>query len=600
MHSKWLLQLKKADFNEIAKRYSIDPVTVRVLRNREVDLGRLDEYFNPSLSMMNSPNLMKDMGRAVEVIKASIASKDRIRIISDYDVDGVMSNYVLYSGLSGLGALVDYKIPDRVLDGYGINKNLIEDAYRDGIRLIVTCDNGIAASEAISYGHELGMKIVVTDHHDIPYVVEDEGKKYILPAMADAIVDPKREDCEYPYKGLCGAVVAYKLIEALYMDDESKEEYEPKLSKFLPMLALATVCDVMDLDGENRTIVKLGLDALNHTDNIGLNALINECGLRDRQITAYHLGFVLGPCINATGRLENAESSMDLLTEENEDIAKEKARNLKDINTKRVEMTFEYVDKAIEYVENNNMTDSKVMVVYLPDCHESLAGIIAGRIRDKYYRPALVITGLLDELKGSARSIDGYNMHDALVQCNDLLIKYGGHAMAAGFSLHKDKLNAFSERLIKRCTLTEDEMIPIIKIDAPMPMSYVTLRLVKEFERLNPMGKGNPRPVFAQRDMGVERIRIFGQNQNVVKLKLVSNSLDGENVPAYERYECVYFDAASLRDYIIDNFGVNQYDAALSGKANSIRLNIAYYPELDSYNGTERISFRLIDFNKPN
>lgn len=577
----WVIQTKKADFNLLAEKFNIDPVTARILINRDLEEDEFEKFLNPNLNNMYDPFLMEDMNHAVRIIIHDIEEGNLIRIVSDYDADGVMSNYILYKGLKKIGARVDYVIPHRVKDGYGISEEIILKAAEDNVHTILTCDNGIAANTALSKAKELGLTVVVTDHHQVPFIMEEEKKHYILPP-ADAILNPKKASCKYPYKDLCGAGVAYKLIEALYTKREIPKN---ELYKFIEFVAIATICDVVSLTDENRIFVTKGLESINHTDNKGLRALISANELSDVKIDAHHVSFVLGPCINAAGRLETAYEAMELLVEENTENAINKAQNILAINAERKAMTEKGVEDAVEYLRR--FGDSKVYVVYLPDCHESLAGIIAGRIRENYNHPVLVIVNGEKQgiLKGSGRSIEGYDMFEALQKCNDLLVKFGGHEMAAGFSLEEDKLDEFISRLNETCELNEESFIPKIKIDVPMPISYVTENLIEEFGRLAPFGKGNEKPVFAQKDVNILSAKILGKNRNVVKLTL--EGID-EGV-----CEGIYFDGDEFTENIINWFGQNEYDKMMHGWLNNIRLNIVYYPVINEFRGTKTIQIQI-------
>lgn len=574
MNEKWIQFNKKADFYRLAERFSIDPVIVRVIRNRGI---RTEEEFERYLNIeaeLYDPHLLKDLDRGVDLIKEAIVCQSPIRIISDYDVDGIMSNYIFYKGLLRCHANVDYRIPNRMIDGYGMNESMVREAYQDGIKVILTCDNGISALLPVAYAKNLGMTVVVTDHHDIPFEYDEEEKKEYLHSVADAVIDPKQPDCPYPYKQLCGAGVAYKFIQALYEAcGIDKEEAEA----FIEFVAVATVCDVMDLTDENRILVRRGLEELNRTGNFGLRALMKVNGLSGKTVTAHHLGFVLGPCLNATGRLEHAKLSLELLLEENFDAAYERAEYLKGLNDERKELTQQGVERAVEQVRSAGELD-KVLVVYLPDTHESLAGIIAGRIRETFWRPTLVVTDAEDGcVKGSGRSIDGYNMYEALVECKDLLIKYGGHPMAAGFSLKKKNLDYFRHKLNLLCELTQEDFIPKLYIDVPMPIDYIRFDLIEQLNILEPFGKGNEKPVFAQKNLRVLSARVLGRNGNLLKLVLESE--------AGSQMEGVYFEAEEFLKNIRQWFGEAECDQMLKGWINQVALDIAYYPSVNEFNG---------------
>ncbi|HCJ08588.1 MAG: single-stranded-DNA-specific exonuclease RecJ [Lachnospiraceae bacterium] len=577
----WLIRMKRADFNALGEQFSIDPVVARVMVNRDIPQEQFGSFLHPDLNNLYDPFLMEDMNQAVRIIIHDIEEGHRIRIVSDYDVDGVMSNYILYAGFKRIGAEVDYVIPHRVKDGYGINEDIIAKAAEDGIHTIVTCDNGIAANAALSKAKELGMTVVVTDHHQVPFMMDGEEKKYILPP-ADAILNPKKETCTYPFDDLCGAGVAYKLIQALFQKREVPEE---EMQQFLEFVAVATICDIVSLTDENRTFTVKGLEKLNYSENVGMRALLRINELSDVTVNEYHVGFKLGPCINASGRLESAVAALELFTETDTEMAIAKATNLKEMNEERKEMTMAGVERAQEYIEN--MEPMKVMVIYLADCHESLAGIIAGRIREMYHHPVLVVvdSDVPGVLKGSGRSIEGYHMFEALQQCSDRLLKFGGHAMAAGFSLQADQFDAFVKELNENCALTEAAFIPTVHIDVPMPMSYVTEPLIEQLDALAPFGKGNEKPVFAQKDLNALSAKIMGKDRNVVKLTL-------EDKDGYIS-EGIYFRAQEFEENIVSWFGQEEYDKLLHGWLNNVILNIVYYPSVNEFNGNRTIQMQV-------
>ena len=514
---KWVVTAKKADFQGIGRKYGIDPVIARIIRNRDITGDEaIEEYLNGTLADIPSWKLLKDIDKAVEIISGKIDAGTKMRIIGDYDIDGVTATYILLKGFKRLGANVDTYIPDRVADGYGIHDHLIKKAMEDGIDTIVTCDNGISASSQITYAKELGMTVVVTDHHEVPFTDTEEGRTYILPP-ADAIINPKQADCTYPNKNICGAVVAMKLVFALYekyrLPEEEKED-------FLEPAAIATVGDIMDLQGENRILVKEGLARLPFTKNKGLKALIRAIGLEDQKITSYDIGFRLGPCINASGRLDTAMRSLALLQSEDEEEAAKLAGDLKALNDSRKALTEKETEEAYKLIESSDLKNDRVMVVFLPECHESLAGIIAGRIREKYHKPTFVLTRGEKSLKGSGRSTENYSMYEELVKCDSLLVQYGGHPMAAGLSIEEENVEKFRQTLNDNCTLTEEDMIPKIVIDVPMPISYINEELVEQLSILEPFGKGNTKPLFAQKNLRVLKVGIYGKTQNTVKLQL--------------------------------------------------------------------------------
>ena len=567
---RWVVAAKRADFAAIGKEFGIDPVIARLIRNRDVqDREEIRRYLHGTVEELASPHLMKDVDKAVEILRNKIKEKKRIRIIGDYDIDGVVSTFILIKGLKRVGALADTYIPDRVADGYGIHEHLIERAVNDGIDVIVTCDNGIAAYNEIAMAKEKGITVIITDHHEIPYKETEAGRELILPP-ADAIVNPKQPDCNYPEKRLCGAVVALKLVTALY---EACGIPSKELEDFLELGAIATVGDVMDLQGENRILVKEGLRRLSHTSNKGLSELIRANGLEDGPITAYHVGFVLGPCINASGRLDTAARSLKLLCAETEEEAAKLAGDLTALNQSRKALTEEGKEEAIRIVEETEIGQDRVLVIYLPDCHESLAGIIAGRIREKYNKPVFVLTKGETMVKGSGRSIESYSMFEELVKCGDLMEQYGGHPMAAGLSIKEENVEEFRRRLNENCTLTEKDLMPKIVIDVPMPVSYINKELVEEISLLEPFGKGNTKPIFAQKGLRVLSSRVLGKNRNVAKLQLS----DGTGCVI----EAVYFGEA---------------DEFINEVKNSSSVAVTYYPEINRYQGRETLQIVIRNY----
>ncbi len=577
----WVMHAKKADFAALSQQFYIDPVVARIMVNRGLEESDFDMFLHPQIERMHDPYLMEDMNQAVRMICHDIEEGNRIRIVSDYDVDGVMSNYILYRGLKRLGADVDYVIPHRVKEGYGISEDIIVKANDDGIHTIVTCDNGIAANAALTKAKEFGMRVLVTDHHQVPFILEGDAKRYILPP-ADAILNPKKESCSYPFDDLCGAGVAYKLVEALYQKrDISKEELYP----LLEFVAVATICDVVSLQDENRIMVREGLKRLRHSENAGMRALISAVGLTGRVIDAYHVGFKIGPCINASGRLESAVESLELFLERRIEEALERANRIVSVNEERKALTIAGVEKAEEILQEK--AEQKVYVIYIPDCHESLAGIIAGRIREKYQHPTLILVDGEEDgvLKGSARSIEQYHMFEALQGVEDLLLKYGGHAMAAGFSLEKQHMELFEKRLNEMCELEEAAFVSKIRIDVPMPMSYVTEELIAQIDDLAPFGKDNEKPLFAQKELNVTSAKIMGKERNVVKVMLEDK----------EGFVCegIYFDAQEFSDNMIAWFGQEEYDKLLHGWLNNVVLNIAYYPTVNEFNGNKTIQLQI-------
>ena len=560
---KWMVYNKKADFQKIGSEFGIDPVIARLIRNRDIqDMKEIRSYLYGTLAEIPSPWKMKDMERAVQILQKKITQKKKIRIIGDYDIDGVTATCILLKGLKRLNANVDTYIPDRVKDGYGMHEQLIDKALEDGIDTILTCDNGIAAAAEIEYAKKEGLTVIVTDHHDIPFRDTEDGRIWIIP-KADAVVNPKQNDCLYPNKNICGAVVAWKLIWALYerLGIDSDEIWD-----FLELAAIATVGDVMDLQGENRIIVKEGLKKLSSTSFEGLKALICVNNLEGAEITAYHVGFVIGPCINASGRLDTAARSLELLLADNMEDAMKLADDLYDLNQSRKAMTEQGKEQAIQSIEENNLGKDRVLVVYLPDCHESLAGIIAGRIREAYNKPVFVLTKGADGVKGSGRSIEAYSMYEELVKCSDLLTQCGGHPMAAGLSMEEKNVELFRRRLNDNCTLTEQDLIPQIMIDVPMPISYLSKKLTEQLKVLEPFGKGNSKPLFAQKNLRAVGIRVFGRNRNVAKMLLI----DENGI----KMDAVYFgEAQEFVDF------VQAHDT----------ISVTYYPEINVFQGRENL-----------
>ena len=569
MKEKWVVAAKKADFNALGKKFGIDPVIARLIRNRDI-IGeeQMQLYLHGTLSDIPDPHLLADADRAAVILKEKIAAGARIRIIGDYDIDGVTATYVLIRCLTSLGARADTYIPDRVLDGYGIHDHLVQRAIEDGIDTILTCDNGIAASSEIRKAKEAGLTVIVTDHHEVPMEEKDGERICILPP-ADAVVNPRRPDCPYPNKNICGAVVAWKVMQVLY--DVMGKDPEV-LWSLVDIAAIATVGDVMDLVDENRIIVREGLKKLQQTENVGLRALIRACGLQDGPISAYHIGFILGPCINASGRIDTAARSLALLCAEDRQEAERIAGELTDLNESRKSMTEAGKEEAVRLVEEGSLKEDRVLVVYLPDCHESIAGIIAGRLREKYYRPVFVLTPGENGVKGSGRSIEAYSMYEEMSKCADLLEQFGGHPMAAGLSMKRSNVVRFRKRLNENCTLTEDQLTPKVTIDVPMPVSYVTRPLIDQLRLLEPFGKANPKPVFAQKNLSCRNMRIVGKNRSVVRM-----TAEDEN--GYQ-IEAVYFGDAE----------------AFIERAAASPIHVIYYPEINRWQGLEKLQITITNY----
>ena len=576
---KWIEIRKGGNFMEMAKKYGIDPLIARIIRNRDIiDEKEITEYLYGGKEALHNPHLLKDVDKAAEIIAEGIAEKKAMRIIGDYDIDGVNATYILLDGIRRCGGNVDAAIPDRMKDGYGINEHLIEQALSDGKELLITCDNGIAAINEINFAKEKGMTVVVTDHHEIPYRNTEQGKEF-LRSNADAIVNPKQADCPYPCKGICGAVVAWKLVRVLY---ERMDIPVEEADIFIENAGFATVGDVMDLTGENRILVKLGLKALEHTKNPGMKALIAKNKLSDKPLSAYHIGFVLGPCINASGRLDTAKRSLELLLERDEVKASALAGELVELNESRKYMTQQETQKALEQIEKEGREKDKVLVVYLPECHESLAGIIAGRIRETYQRPVFVLTRGEEGVKGSGRSIEAYSMFDKMTEVAELFTKYGGHPMAAGLSMREEDIDKLREQLNQKAELSEEDMAEVVRLDAVLPMSYFTVDTIRQLSVLEPCGKSNTKPVFADRNIKITRAGIVGVNRNVLKLHL----LDSKGNPVAG----VYFgEVEKFLTFLSEKFGSEEVDAAMHGKENSIQFAAVYEPAVDTYSGRESV-----------
>ncbi|MFU0826348.1 MAG: Single-stranded-DNA-specific exonuclease RecJ [Lachnoclostridium sp.] len=583
---KWVIKNKKADFAAMMKEYNISEVIARLLVNRNIVTKEdIVAYLNPDLSHLNNPLKMKDMEKACHILADKIRQGKRIRIVGDYDVDGVAATYVLYTALQRCNASVDYEIPDRIKDGYGININIIEDAYRDGIDTILTCDNGIAAIDQVKRAKELNMTVIVTDHHDIPYTESEGERKYLIPE-ADAVVNPKQPVCNYPFKNLCGAAVAFKLVQVLY-DRFGIDKREMK--SMLEVVAIATVCDVMELLNENRIIVKNGLELLKKTSNLGLKALIEKNNIHLSSLSAYHLGFIIGPCLNASGRLDTAKKGLALLLSKNKEEADKLADELKNLNDIRKEMTVKGLEMAVKQVEESEKKKDKVLVVYLKDCHESLAGIIAGRLKERYNKPAIVLTNAQSVVKGSCRSIEKYNIYEELVKCKHLLLKFGGHPLAAGLSLEEDKVEQLRVELNQNSTLTEEDFIPKVSIDILLPLGYLTEELVKELELLEPFGKGNEKPIFAEKNIRVRRASILGKNANVLKLNIVNG---------YGRVmDALYFgDVEEFLNTLSNYYGKDEVDKMFQNRDNKVRLSVTYYPAINEYNGYRSVQIVILNY----
>ena len=567
---KWFVSAKKADFTEIGKKFHITPMTARIIRNRDV-VGeeQIRKYLHGSTADFYSPWEMNGMREGVSLLQQTVAGGEKIRVIGDYDIDGVCATYILLTGLKKIGANVDTVIPDRIKDGYGINEHLIDGAKKDGIQVIVTCDNGIAASSQISYAKELGMKVIVTDHHEVPYEEIESGRVEKLPP-ADVIINPKQEYCNYPWKGLCGGAVAWKLVTALY---ETYGVGMEEAYKLLEFAAIATVGDIMELQDENRIIVKEGLNRIHHTKNIGLKSLIEVNGLDRESIGAYHIGFVLGPCINAGGRLDTAKRALELFSSEDKESADRLAGDLKALNDSRKELTKDGVEEAIRQVLETGRRSERVLVIYLPDCHESIAGIIAGKVKERFYRPTIVLTDAEEGVKGSGRSIPGYHMFEELCKVGELFTKFGGHPMAAGMSLPKENIQKLRRQLNDNCILTAEDMIEKLSIDIAMPLQYISEEFIEELKVLEPFGNGNSKPLFAERDFHVLQSQVLGKNKNTVKVY-------GTNAAGCHMEGLYFGDPEELLE--------------LLKKKDTI--SITYYPSVNEFRGKRTLQIMIQDF----
>ena len=578
-NEKWLLRNKKVDLKAMSEKYKISQLLCKLMVNRDIiDENIINSYINPVYKYLHSPKTMKDVVIAVDIIKRKIQENKKIRIIGDYDVDGIISVFILYTALKKCGANVDYEIPDRIKDGYGINENIVKVAYDEGVDTIITCDNGISAIDQIQYAKDLGLTVIVTDHHDVPFIEED-GVRTFLSSQADAIINPKQIECEYKFKSICGAGVAFKLMEALYEEIGMDKEECYKLIEFV---AIATVCDVVDLIDENRIFVKNGLEMLNNSKNIGINALKKACGLEDKEITAYHLGFVIGPCLNASGRLDSAKKGLELLLMEDDEEAKNLAQEIVDLNDARKNMTKEGVDRAINIIDITDINNDNILVVYIPDIHESLAGIVAGRVKEKYNKPTIILTKSEEGVKGSARSIEEYNMFEGLLACKELLDKFGGHPMAAGLSLQEDKVDELRIALNNKCELTDEDLTRKIMIDSSLPLEYLNLHLIEELNVLEPFGKGNSKPVFGVRDAKITKAMLLGKDKNVLKLKLLTNN----NITIDAM---IFNDLENFESKIIEKYGNEGLDNLYNKSNNNISMDFTFYPSINEWNGNKSI-----------
>jgi len=585
--SKWILQRKAADYKGLSDKLKVDPVIVRLMVNRGLlTYEEMEEYLHPTLDNFPDPHLFADMDEACGLLMDAIDEGVKIRVVGDYDVDGIMSTYILTSAIKEVGGDVDYAVPHRMVDGYGINPEMVQAAFDDGVRFIITCDNGIAAASAVDLAKKLGMTFVVTDHHEVPFETGEDGSVVQKLPDADAVVDPKRNDCGYPFKGICGAQVAWKLVDVLFefvgLDKEMADKY-------LQFASIATVCDVMELKGENRATVYHGLKSIENTDNVGLNALLARNELKGKPLSCYHLGFIIGPCLNASGRLDTASKAIELLFEEDSAKALASANELVELNSQRKNMTQIGIDKAMDIIENSDIKNQKVLVIYIPELHESLAGIVAGRIRETYNKPVLVITDAEDGAKGSGRSIPAYNMFEELTAVKDVFTKFGGHPMAAGVSLPTDKIDELRDRLNSNCKLTEDDMQEIIKIDCDMPLSYMTESLVDSIDMLAPFGTGNTKPLFALKNVEIKGASFMGKEGQFLRLNVGTEN--GGNMTAL-----MFRNVLEFQQAVSDKYGDDTLQRLFSGNTNDVKMDIIYEPSINEYRGNRSIQIMVENF----
>ncbi len=562
----WMLQTKRADFNEWAEHFHISPVTARIIRNRDItEVSEVERYLYGTVKDLYDPHLLKDMDKTIDILQEKISGGKPIRIVGDYDIDGICSTYLLYQGLKRCGAKVDFQIPERIRDGYGINESIIQRAYEEGIDTIVTCDNGIAAFAQISMAKELGLTVLITDHHEVP--LDEDGEE--LPPPADAVINPKQKTCSYPFKGICGGVVAYKLVQALY---EAFHVPKAEWEEMMEFAAIATVGDVMRLQNENRIIVRWGLKQMARTKSMGLRKLVETCGLTMEMLTAYHIGFVIGPCLNASGRLQTAKLALELLLCSDEAEAAHMAEELCLLNEERKTMTQKGVEEALRQVKELYPNDS-VLAIFLPDCHESVAGIIAGRVREAWNRPTFVLTKGEDCVKGSGRSIEAYHMYREMCGVQDLFLKFGGHPMAAGFSMEERYIDEFRQRLNEQATLKPEDFIPKIWIDVAMPLEYLSENLIQELKLLEPFGQGNEKPQFAQKNLTIRSVRVLGKNRNAVKLSLITE----KGLP-------------------MEGMLFTEGDSFMEELGSKTVIDVVYYPDVNEYNGRRTLQIVIREY----
>lgn len=585
---RWRLYAKKADFAAISKAYGINQVTARIMRNRGVETKEeIESYLKGDLDYLSDPALMKDADKAASLLEAAIANNELIAISSDFDNDGIFSGLLLKEAIIELGGCAAIFTPNRVMEGYGVNSRIVEEANARGASVLLTCDNGIAAFEAIEEAKKLGMTVIVTDHHEVPFEEHDGKRTYLLP-KADAIVDPKQEDCAYPFKSLCGTGVAYQLMTLLFRRMKRTMSHQ---EIFLQYTAIATVADVMELVGENRILVRKGLSYLNHTNHTGLRALMEVCGIAPEQVRAYHIGFILGPCFNAAGRLDTIVHALELLESKEYDQALALAGELWAMNEERKELTRVGTERAVELIEHATWKDEHVYLVYIKDCHESVAGIIAGRLRERYYRPVLVFTDASEEgqIKASGRSIDDYDMFTELSAFRNLFLRFGGHKMAAGLTMEKKNLEILRDGLNARCTLTQTQLMPLVMIDAAMPLGYISEEVIADLEKLEPFGRANEKPLFAQQHLSVLRLSRIGKNRNVVKMSVMG--------PEGIIMDALYFgDTDVFFDFLEEEYGRDNVAAALRGMRNTIDIGVTYYPQINEFQGKRSLQIVIQNY----
>ena len=585
---RWRLYAKKADFVAISKAYGINQVTARIMRNRGVETKEeIESYLKGDLDYLSDPALMKDADKAASLLEAAIVNNELIAISSDFDNDGIFSGLLLKEAIIELGGRAAIFTPNRVMEGYGVNSRIVEEANANGASVLLTCDNGIAAFEAIDEAKKLGMTVIVTDHHEVPFEEHDGKRTYLLP-KADAIVDPKQEDCAYPFKSLCGTGVAYQLMTLLF---RRMKRTMSRQEIFLQYTAIATVADVMELVGENRILVRKGLSYLNHTNHIGLRALMEVCGISPEQVRAYHIGFILGPCFNAAGRLDTIVHALALLESKEYDQALALAGELWAMNEERKELTRVGTERAVELIEHATWKDEHVYLVYIKDGHESVAGIIAGRLRERYYRPVLVFTDASEEgqIKASGRSIDDYDMFTELSAFRNLFLRFGGHKMAAGLTMEKKNLEILRDGLNARCTLTQTQLMPLVMIDAAMPLGYISEEVIADLEKLEPFGRANEKPLFAQQHLSVLRLSRIGKNRNVVKMSVMG--------PEGIIMDALYFgDTDVFFDFLEEEYGRDNVAAALRGMRNTIDIGVTYYPQINEFQGKRSLQIVIQNY----